>query len=92
MKVTVIFFGILKEKAGRERAELDLPPGSTWGDLLREIGKRFGPNFPQGLWDAKANLFKAPIMTVGDGRDLESPDTLLKDGENIKIVAPLAGG
>jgi molybdopterin converting factor small subunit len=92
MNVTVIFFGILKEKAGLETLELGLPDGATFGDLMREIGSRFGEKFPETAWDREANAFKPPIMTVGDGRDLESPDTPLIEGENIKIVAPLAGG
>ena len=92
MNVTVIFFGIMKEKAGLEALELSLPDGATFGDLMREIGGRFGQKFPETAWDAEANAFKPPVMVVGDGRDLESFDTPLKDGEKIKIVAPLAGG
>jgi molybdopterin converting factor small subunit len=92
MNVTVIFLGILKDKAGLEKLDVDLPNGATFGDLMREIGSRFGDKFPETAWDREANAFKPPIMTVGDGRDLESPDTPLMQGEKIKIVAPLAGG
>ena len=42
MKVTVILVGILSEKAGLERLELELPDGATFGCLMIEIGKRLG--------------------------------------------------
>lgn len=92
MKVTVIFFGILREKVGGESFEFELSPGATFGDFMVDVGKRFADKFNSDIWNAESNTFNAPIMVVGDKGDLESPDTPLSDGEKIKIVAPLAGG
>ena len=92
MKVTVMFFGPLGEQAGQEAAQFDLPQGGTYGDLLNEIGNRFGHQFHDRIWDAQENVFKAGILIVGTGRDLDSRDTPLLDGEEIKIVPILGGG
>ena len=92
MKVKVMFFGPLGEQAGQETAQFDLPQGGTYGDLLDEIGNRFGDQFHERIWDAQENVFKPGILIVGTGRDLDSRDTSLIDGEEIKIVPILGGG
>ena len=92
MKVTVMFFGPLGEQAGQETVYFDLPKGSRYGDLLDEIGNRFGHQFHERIWDAQDNVFKPGILIVGTGRDLDSRDTSLNEGEEIKIVPILGGG
>ena len=92
MRVTVMFFGPLGEQAGQETVQFDLPKGGTYGDLLDEIGNRFGQQFHERIWDAQENDFKAGILIVGTGRDLDSRETPLIDGEEIKIVPILGGG
>lgn len=92
MKVTVMFFGPLGEQVGEETVRVDLPKGSTYGDLLDEIGNRFGHKFHERIWDAQEKAFKPGILIVGTGRDLDSRDTSLNDGEEIKIVPILGGG
>ena len=92
MKVKVMFFGPLGEQAGQETAQFDLPQESTYGDLLDQIGNRFGHQFHERIWNAQENVFKPGILIVGTGRDLDSRDTSLIDGEEIKIVPILGGG
>ena len=92
MKVTVTFFGPLGEQAGEETVQFDLPQGATFGDLLVDIGHRFGDRFHERVWDHEANIFMPGILTVGTGRDLDSRSTPLMDGEEIKIVPLLGGG
>jgi molybdopterin converting factor small subunit len=92
MKVTVRFFGPLGKQAGQEIVHFDFPKGGTYGDLLDEIGNRFGNRFHERIWDAQKNVFKPGILVIGTGRDLDSRDTSLNDGEEIKIVAVLGGG
>ena len=92
MKVTVMFFGPLGEQAGQQTVHFSLPKGSTYGDLLDEIGNQFGNKLHERIWDTQENVFKAGILVVGTGRDLDSRDTSLNDGEEIKIVPILGGG
>ncbi len=91
MKVTVQFMGPLKDYAGEQTVDFDLPDQALYGALLDEIERRFGARFPEKLWDRKAGGFQAGILAMGRGRDLDDPETLLMDGEEIKVL-PLFGG
>ena len=43
--VTVRLFGILALLTRERLVEMTLPRGATAGDVLNELGKRFGPDF-----------------------------------------------
>lgn len=84
--------GPLKDYVGEQRAEFDLPDRAVYGVLLDEIGRRFGQCFPEKIWDTKGRDFKAGILIMGTGRDLDDRATLLTEGEEIKVLPLLAGG
>ena len=92
MKVTVSFMGPLREYAGESRVEFALPGEATFGLVLDEIGRRFGDRLPPRIWDSEARAFKAGILTIGTGRDLDSRETAVLDGEEIKVLPMLGGG
>jgi molybdopterin converting factor small subunit len=92
MKVTVQFVGPLKDFVGEQTAEFELADQSTYGVLLDEIGRRFGKCFPEKIWDTNGGGFKAGILIMGTGRDLDDRETVLKDGEQIKVLPLLGGG
>jgi molybdopterin converting factor small subunit len=92
MKVTVQFMGPLKDFVGEQTAEFDFPEQVTYGFLLDEIGKRFGTCFPEKIWDTNGGGFKPGILVMGTGRDLDDRDTLLEEGEEIKVLPLLGGG
>lgn len=92
MKVKVSFMGPLREYVGEDRVEFDLPGEATFGHALDEIGRRFGDRFPSRIWDSEAKGFKAGILTIGSGRDLDSRETRLTEGEEIKVLPMLGGG
>ena len=92
MKITVRFIGILERITGQDTLTVDLPEGATYGYLQRELGGRFGRDFPEDIWDNNAQLFKGAVLVVGEGRDLEDPDTRLRQGEEIWVLMPIAGG
>ena len=92
MEVTVTFFGPLAEQAGCDSIELSFSKEQTFGDLLDEIGHRFGERFHKRIWDSAENNFKAGILIIGKGRDLDKRKTPLMAGEEIKIVPVFAGG
>jgi molybdopterin converting factor small subunit len=92
MQVTVKFFGPIAEQAGQERVTFSFAEGATYGQLLEEVGKRFGRQLPERIWDSGRKMFKAGILAVGEGRDLHRPEALLRDGEEIKIIPLLGGG
>ena len=92
MKVMVQFMGPLRDYVGEQTVAFDLAEQATYRVLLDEIGHRFGQCFPEKIWDANGGGFKAGILIMGTGRDLEDPETRLKEDEEIKILPLLGGG
>ena len=90
--VSTVFHGILTDWVGTDRDEFVLPSDASYADLLVKIGERYGAGMPPQLWDPTENNFRGPIMASGDGRNIESPQTILKDGEKITFLLMLSGG
>jgi len=92
MEVTVTFIGPLIEYTGQRTVRFPLPEGACYGELLDELERRFGERLPGPMWDREQRLFKRGIIVIGAGRDLDSRETPLIDGEDIKMIPVLGGG
>ena len=92
MHITVSFVGILAELIQKSSFEVYLPQQATYRDLLNEVWLHLGCSIPDPLWDRQMNAFKEPIFAVAGGRTIESPDTPLADGEEVKFLTLIAGG
>lgn len=92
MHITVSFVGILAELIQKDSFGVYLPQQATYRDLLNEIWLHLGRSIPDPLWDRQANAFKEPIFAVAGCRTIESPDTPLADGEEVKFLTLIAGG
>ena len=91
MKVTVLFHGILADWVGVKRADFELQKEALFEDLLREIGRNFGYNMPEQLWDDQQGTFSSKVIATSDGRKLK-PDEPLIHGSDIAFFLMLAGG
>src|SRR6476620_4226183 len=76
MKVTVRLFAALRERAGSDRIELDLPTGASVGDALAQLDHLSGG----------AKL----VMAVN--REYAEPSTVLAEGDELAAVPPVSGG
>lgn len=92
MKITASFHGVLAKWVPEETTSFELGPDSTYSDLLKEIGNRFGSQMPSELWDTNACDFKGTILALGAGQIRKSTNTPLTDGEEIAFYLMLAGG
>ena len=91
MNITAEFHGILADWVGTRSANFDLPAGATYSDLMKEISRRYGRNMPQQLWNKETNRFKKVRAHAAQGT-LESAETPLSEGEEIKFFLMIAGG
>ena len=80
--VTVRLFAILRERAGRDALELELPEGATTSDALSAVGEQ------SGLRD----IIERMPLAVAVNRDYASEDRKLADGDEIALVPPVSGG
>lgn len=92
MRVTVRVFGSLQNALGGRRLAVELPPGATLRDLLETLAA--GPLVGQGgaLWDACVGRFRLPVIVMSGQRDIDDYSLPLHEGQEILLVAPIAGG
>jgi hypothetical protein len=92
MKISTQFHGILTDWVGAASASFDLPEDATYADLMDEIGRRFGRNMPEQLWDREKNSFNKTVQALGKGRTLNAANISLLEEETITFILMIAGG
>ncbi|MDH7568790.1 MAG: MoaD/ThiS family protein [Armatimonadota bacterium] len=81
MRVTLLLFGPLREKAARASLMLELSAGATAVDALQRAARLAG--LP-GEWLAGVRLAR-------NGEYCE-PDTPLEEGDEVALLPPVSGG
>ena len=96
MKVRVRFFGTLRELAGKKEIDLDLESHKdpiVVRDVVEALGKVVGEDFSQKIFDLWKQYSSLLILVNGVNiRLLKEFDTAVKDGDEIAIFPPGAGG
>jgi molybdopterin synthase catalytic subunit/molybdopterin converting factor small subunit len=81
MQVRTLFFGMLKDLAGRGGDSLNMPENATLGDVVthyEELIPRLG------------ELAASIAMSIN--QEFAGPDSKLKDGDEIAFLPPVSGG
>ncbi|MFZ0801931.1 MAG: molybdenum cofactor biosynthesis protein MoaE [Terriglobales bacterium] len=81
MHIRVLFFGMLKDLAGRSADSLDLPDHSTLRDLLAHYQRQI-PRLE--------NLASSLAMSIN--QEYAPPDSQLKSGDEVALLPPVSGG
>ncbi len=81
MQVKVLFFGVIKDMAGKSGMSFDLEEGARLSDVFERCQANI-PGLPQ---------FAGSIaLAVNQG--YASSDAILKDGDEIALLPPVSGG
>jgi molybdopterin converting factor subunit 1 len=81
MQVRILFFGMLKDVAGRNHDTLSLPEHATLGDVLSHYEERF----------PRLKEFTASIA-MSINQEYAGPESELKQGDEIALLPPVSGG
>jgi molybdopterin converting factor subunit 1 len=81
MLVKVLFFGILKDLVGKAEESVDLPPGTTLGNLFARYSQRYE------TLDAKR-----PSILFARNREFATADTVLSESDEVAFLPPVSGG
>jgi molybdopterin converting factor small subunit len=81
MKVHVQFFSRLRDLAGTSAMELEIPEGTTAGDLLEVL---YAKTSELRDWDKS--------ILVASGVEFVQRDYLVKSGDQISVMPPVQGG
>ena len=82
MVVHVRLFAILRERAGRDRVELELAPQATVADALRALAEV----------EPLGELLERLPVRLAVNRDYGSPETVLEPGDELALIPPVSGG
>ncbi len=89
MKVTVIFFGPLRDFVGKREVEVEVDEKATVQDLLDELCRNYGSRFTEYV------LRTGFPRLILDGKSIQSmsySELRLKDGSRFCIFPPAVGG
>jgi MoaE-MoaD fusion protein len=81
MQVRVLFFGILKDLAGRGSDSLSLPDDATLNDVLSHFSKQI-----PGLEAL------VPSIAMSINQEYAGPESKLKPGDEVALLPPVSGG
>ena len=92
MKIILRLFGKLKAVSGRREIEMDLPVGTSLGEMLRSLDAEFH--------SAEIRLLEGDVLSrrfrvLINGRDIftfQGIETILADGDTITIFPHIVGG
>ena len=81
MKVVVRLFGALREEAGTDRIDLELPEGALAGEARQQVADRIA---------AAAQLGERLRISVN--MEFTPESHVLSDGDEVALLPPVAGG
>lgn len=81
MELTVRFFALYRERAGRRTWPLELPEGATVADLTAEVRRRFPMLAPARV-----------KIVVAVNADYAGPEVILRQGDDVCLIPPVSGG
>ena len=81
MQVTVKFFSFFRHIAGTDQLSIDLPEGATLAGLLNALREKL---------DSPSLTNEGVIMMVNHKN--ASPETILREGDDVLLLPILGGG
>jgi molybdopterin converting factor subunit 1 len=81
MKVRLLYFAVLRDIAGRDQDELALPEGTTASDVWQTLRTTYAK---------LADYLQPPMLAINES--YASPDTVLREGDELAFIPPVAGG
>jgi len=80
MRVTALYFGVLKELMGREGETLEIVEGADVAALYDQLRARASK---KEAW---------PAVAVAVNREYAGLATILRDGDEVALLPPVSGG
>ncbi len=81
MKVRLLFFAVLRDIAGTDARELALSEGTTARDVWQAL---------RGQYAKLSDYTQPPMIAINE--TYAAPDSVLRDGDELAFIPPVAGG
>ena len=81
MQIRVLFFAVLRDRAGVAQTMLELREGASVADAVQELGEKF---------PAIASFLARVAFAVN--QSYAPRETRLSDGDELALIPPVSGG
>lgn len=90
MRVTVLYFGVLRDRFGVADEVVELAEGAAVSDLLRILRDRTSNHAMAGTSERDDQLWRS--LAVAVNREYGSASIVLRDGDEVALLPPVSGG
>jgi molybdopterin converting factor subunit 1 len=90
MRVTVLYFGVLRDQFGAADQIIDIPGNQTVGDLLRILRQQTSNDAMADTSERDEQLWRS--LAVAVNREYGSASIVLRDGDEVALLPPVSGG
>jgi molybdopterin converting factor subunit 1 len=81
MKIRLLYFAVLRDITGTPESSLDLPEGARAADVWQTLRRQYAK---------LADYTQPPLIAINES--YATPDSLLRDGDELAFIPPVAGG
>ena len=81
MQVRLLFFAVLRDIAGTDERELTVADGTTARDVWQSL---------RGEYAKLTDYSQPPMIAINES--YAAPETILRDGDELAFIPPVAGG
>ena len=81
MKVRLLYFAVLRDITGKSESEVSLSEGTRAGDVWQSMRRDYRQ---------LADYVQPPMIAINE--NYATPDTPLRDGDELAFIPPVAGG
>ena len=93
MKISIRFFGYLREAIGFRQVDIEVDEKTTIGNLPEILVLTYGNSVADHIYGSEESFDNLRVLINGqDHTVLEGLDTKLNEGDMITLLPPLSGG
>ena len=90
-RIKIQLFAMFKEIAGRKEISQDICLGTTLGEVLDILARKYGKDFEETI-DKKTGQIDVNTLVMLNGQNVRDINLKLKDNDLIIITVPVSGG
>ena len=92
MKITLHYFSQLRQLADKETEEVDAAAGTPIESILQQAADKYEASFRNAILKEDGTLRPSLMLLINEEPVSRSAPAQLKDGDQIKLITPIAGG
>ncbi|MFQ6081014.1 MAG: MoaD/ThiS family protein [Candidatus Bathyarchaeia archaeon] len=89
--VRVLFHATFREAVGQREMLEEIDSGSTVGDLLNKLARRYGGDFDDIINSERGEISREVVVMV-NGKSVRKTNVVLREGDVVMITVPFGGG